>query len=265
MGAEFKYAAFISYRHVDVDRMWAKWLHSSLESYRLPRQLDQSAEGAKPQKIFRDEEELAASADLSKDIIAALDQSRFLIVVCSPRTAESRWINQEVIRFRELGRAHRILALLIEGVPEVSFPASLSENRNEQIGWINTIEPMAADVRPRTDMSLREVTRIPRPALLDALRDDAAFALRWIGMLNQEVRRLRQQCERLSLNTVEARLLHLLRTEGGPSGLPLGSGLKTLAREIGVTHEALYRSVAALEKRGTLAREHARLRLQAAA
>lgn len=109
-----------------------------------------------------------------------------------------------------------------------------------------------------------EVTRIPRPALLDALRDDAAFALRWIGMLNQEVRRLRQQCERLSLNTVEARLLHLLRTEGGPSGLPLGSGLKTLASEIGVTHEALYRSVAALEKRGMLAREHGHLRLQAA-
>lgn len=106
------------------------------------------------------------------------------------------------------------------------------------------------------------VTRIPRPALLNALRSDAAFALRWIGMLNQEVRRLRQQCERLSLNTVEARLLHLVRTEGDASGLPLDSGLKTLAREIGVTHEALYRCVAALEKRGVLAREVGRLRLR---
>jgi CRP-like cAMP-binding protein len=107
-----------------------------------------------------------------------------------------------------------------------------------------------------------DVTRIPRPALLGALRSDAAFALRWIGMLNQEVRRLRQQCERLSLNTVEARLLHLLRTEVSPRGLPLGSGLKTLAREIGVTHEALYRCVAALEKRGVVAREDGSLRLR---
>ena len=82
-------------------------------------------------------------------------------------------------------------------------------------------------------------------------------------MLNQEVRRLRQQCERLSLNTVEARLLHLVRTEGGASGVPLGSGLKTLAREIGVTHEALYRCVAALEKRDMLVRSDGRLRLQA--
>lgn len=110
-----------------------------------------------------------------------------------------------------------------------------------------------------------DVTRIPRSALLGALRSDAAFALRWIGMLNQEVRRLRQQCERLSLNTVEARLLHLVRTEGGARGVPLGAGLKTLAREIGVTHEALYRCVAALEKRGVLAREDGSLRLRARA
>lgn len=109
------------------------------------------------------------------------------------------------------------------------------------------------------------VTRVPRPALLDALRADAAFALRWIAMLNQEVRRLRQQCERLSLNTVEARLLHLLRTEGGPAGLSLDAGLKTLAREIGVTHEALYRGVAALEKRGVLLRQAGRLLLQPSA
>jgi CRP-like cAMP-binding protein len=108
------------------------------------------------------------------------------------------------------------------------------------------------------------VTRIPRQALLAALRSDAAFALRWIGMLNKEVRRLRQQCERLSLNTVEARLLHLIRTEGDASGLPIDAGLKTLAPEIGVTHEALYRCVAALERRGMLLREEGRLRLHAA-
>jgi CRP-like cAMP-binding protein len=108
------------------------------------------------------------------------------------------------------------------------------------------------------------VTRIPRPALLAALTSDAAFALRWIGMLNKEVRRLRQQCERLSLNTVEARLLHLIRTEGDPSGFPIDSGLKTLAPEIGVTHEALYRCVAGLEKRGVIARTEGRLVLWAA-
>lgn len=108
------------------------------------------------------------------------------------------------------------------------------------------------------------VTRIPRQALLAALTSDAAFALRWIGMLNKEVRRLRQQCERLSLHTVEARLLHLIRTEGDASGLPIDAGLKTLAPEIGVTHEALYRCVAGLEKRGVMTRAEGRLVVRAA-
>jgi CRP/FNR family transcriptional regulator, dissimilatory nitrate respiration regulator len=106
------------------------------------------------------------------------------------------------------------------------------------------------------------VVRIPRQALLGALTSDAAFALSWIGMLNKEVRRLRQQCERLSLNTVEARLLHLIRTEGDASGLSIGAGLKTVAREMGVSHEALYRCVAALERRGLLTRRDGRLCLR---
>jgi len=109
-----------------------------------------------------------------------------------------------------------------------------------------------------------DITRIPRQALLGALTSDAAFALRWIGMLNKEVRRLRQQCERMSLNTVSARLLHLIRTEGDASGLPIVSGLKALAPEMGVTHEALYRCVAALEKRGLMIRAEGRLVLRAA-
>lgn len=108
-----------------------------------------------------------------------------------------------------------------------------------------------------------QVTRVPRQALQAALRSDAAFGLRWIDMLNQEVRRLRQQCERLSLKTVEARLLHLLRTDGAASGLAPSGGLKALAHELGVTHEALYRCVAVLEKRGQVTRNEGRLRLRA--
>lgn len=109
-----------------------------------------------------------------------------------------------------------------------------------------------------------QVTRVPRPALQEALRTDAGFGLRWIGMLNQEVRRLRQQCERLSLKTVEARLLHLLRSEGAAAApAPIG-GLKALARELGVTHEALYRCVALLEQRGIVTRHQGRLHIHPA-
>lgn len=68
----------------------------------------------------------------------------------------------------------------------------------------------------------------PRPALLAALTSDCGFALRWIAMLNNEGRRLRQQCERLGLPAVEPRLLHLIRTEGDAAGLPITPGPTTL-------------------------------------
>lgn len=99
-----------------------------------------------------------------------------------------------------------------------------------------------------------EVVAIPIESIKQALAADSAFASRWIAMLNQEVKRLRAQCERLSMRGVKERLLHLIETEGGDGRLPLGSGLKSMASELGVTHEALYRAVAELEKKGVLRR-----------
>jgi CRP-like cAMP-binding protein len=106
-----------------------------------------------------------------------------------------------------------------------------------------------------------EVARIPLRELRGAMEHDGAFALRWISMLNGEVKRLRLQNERLALNGVRHRLMHLITTEGTQNSYPLGAGLKSLAKELGVTHEALYRCVAALEKSGELRRDAARLYL----
>lgn len=100
-----------------------------------------------------------------------------------------------------------------------------------------------------------ELVAIPIETLRHALQADPAFALRWMAMLNRELKRLRAQCERLSLKGVRDRLLHLIESEGIGGRLPLGTGLKSIALELGVTHEALYRTVAALEKKGVLRRE----------
>jgi len=99
-----------------------------------------------------------------------------------------------------------------------------------------------------------EVVAIPLAAIKQALAADSGFAGRWIAMLNQEVKRLRAQCERLSMRGVAERLLHLIETEGSEGRLPLSGGLKSLASELGVSHEALYRAVAELEKKGVLQR-----------
>lgn len=99
-----------------------------------------------------------------------------------------------------------------------------------------------------------EMVAIQIDAIKQALASDSGFAGRWIAMLNQEVKRLRAQCERLSMKGVKERLLHLIETEGSEGRLPLGGGLKSMASELGVTHEALYRAVAELEKKGLLRR-----------
>ena len=134
-----RYAAFISYRHVDPDRKWAKWLHRCLETYRVPSAMVKT-QGVSPRigRVFRDEEELAASADLSQEIKAALEESQYLLIVCSPNALGSRWVNEEIKEFAALGRRNSILALLTSGEPEQSFPPALLD-----LG----IEPLAADVR----------------------------------------------------------------------------------------------------------------------
>lgn len=104
-----------------------------------------------------------------------------------------------------------------------------------------------------------EIVSIPLDAIKEALFSDPAFAIRWITTLNQEVKRLRAQCERLTTKGVKERLLHLIETEGNKGSLVIASNLKSLAAELGVTHEALYRAVADLEGSNILARRDGNL------
>jgi len=99
------------------------------------------------------------------------------------------------------------------------------------------------------------VIKVPAKELAAALDRDADFASRWISMLNAEVKRLRLHCERLSMKSLKDRVLHLINTEGVNGEYQVNTGLKSLAGELGVTHEALYRTLAALEKTKTIRRE----------
>ena len=152
----YKYWAFISYSHRD--QAWADWLHKALETYRVPRRLvgRETAAGPVPRRlfpVFRDLEELPSSPNLSGAIDQALEQSRTLIVIASPYAAVSKWVDQEIARFRAMGRGDRILCLIVDGEPHADlqpgkgylecFPPSL---RTE-----DGIEPIAADVRPEKD------------------------------------------------------------------------------------------------------------------
>lgn len=77
-GAEerFLYDAFISYRHVQRDTRWADWLIAELERYRVPKSLQARGAPPKLRKVFRDQDEAYASADLNELIKEALKNSR---------------------------------------------------------------------------------------------------------------------------------------------------------------------------------------------
>src|SRR6185437_4559850 len=119
----FAYRAFLSYSHAD--SAWCDWLHKALETWHVPSRLvgKQTAHGIIPRKlapIFRDRDELPSAHDLNNKVAAALAQSESLIVICSPASAASRWVNEEVLAYKRLGRAERIFCLIVDGEPNAS-------------------------------------------------------------------------------------------------------------------------------------------------
>lgn len=127
------YQAFISYRHADntlEGRQWATWLHQAIETYQVPDELvgKKNNRGEEiPERIFpifRDEDELPADADLGNSIANALKASRLLVVVCSPNAVASTYVADEIDYFKRLGHSDRIIAMIIDGEPNVSWDTS---------------------------------------------------------------------------------------------------------------------------------------------
>ena len=118
---EFDYFAFISYKRED--EKWAKWLQKKLESYSLPTAI-RKENPELPNKIrpvFRDQSELAGG-NLKTEIEKGLDGSKYLIVICSPRSAKSPWVSKEVQYFIDQGREEYIIPFIIGGTPNASNP-----------------------------------------------------------------------------------------------------------------------------------------------
>lgn len=140
--------AFISYKRKD--KKWAKWLQSKLEHYKLPIEIlkqDPEMEFAKnPRHVFRDTTDLSGGV-LAKAIKEGLDSSKYLIVICSPRAAESEWVCKEVQDFIDSGREEYIIPFIIEGEPNSKdsekecFPEALrSLSKERELLGINIKE-----------------------------------------------------------------------------------------------------------------------------
>jgi tetratricopeptide (TPR) repeat protein len=156
-----RYYAFLSYSHRD--RELADWLHRELERFRVPNSLagKLTANGVVPRRltpIFRDQQDLSAGGELAEEIKAALAASQFLVVLCSPTAAKSRWTNQEIESFKRTRPEGCVLAAIVGGEPfasdmpgreeEECFPPALRykyDRRGHQTA--KRAEPLAADFR----------------------------------------------------------------------------------------------------------------------
>lgn len=124
---QWRYEAFISYRHLPLDTAAASSVHSAVEHFRVPRWARTAGTARKKRRAFRDQEELPTSADLGNDIEEALRNSRFLVVICSPDLLESRWCLKEIDTFISIGRKEYILPVLISGDKNSSIPECIRD------------------------------------------------------------------------------------------------------------------------------------------
>lgn len=115
MNTDKKYFAFISYKRED--EKFAKWLQYKLEHYHFPSNLNGRTDLPKNVRpVFRDVTDLTPGL-LAENINKALNDSEWLIVVCSPRSAKSPWVCKEAQTFIDSGRADHIIPFVIEGAP----------------------------------------------------------------------------------------------------------------------------------------------------
>jgi tetratricopeptide (TPR) repeat protein len=160
-GGSQHYFAFLSYSHRD--ETTAQWLHEELEKFRVPRHLvgritDHGAVPRRLTPIFRDLKELPASDDLGTEIKAALAASQYMVVLCSPAAAESRWTNAEIEAFKRARPEGGVFAAILSGEPfaseipgrekEECLPQALRfkyDRRGRPTS--KRAEPLAADLR----------------------------------------------------------------------------------------------------------------------
>src|SRR5436190_8795164 len=155
-----KFKAFISYSQRD--KPWDTWLHGALESYRIDKDLIGRDTPAGPvpktlRPIFRDREDFYAGHSLTEQSRAALEGSQFLIVLCSPNAAKSKYVNEEVRYFKSLGRIGSVIPIILDGKPgdpeRECFPATLRYKLGPDGAPTEELDevPIAADAQPEGD------------------------------------------------------------------------------------------------------------------
>lgn len=152
MSESKQFRSFISYSQKDKE--WGKRIHTWLETYRVPVGVIADIEpDRRLGRFFRDEEEMPAAANIATEVSRAIKSAESQIVICSPHSAKSKWVESEIRHFRETNPEGKVFAVIIDGVPNSgdpeteSFPAPLRAGVDPNDPDAMPIEPMGLDVR----------------------------------------------------------------------------------------------------------------------
>jgi tetratricopeptide (TPR) repeat protein len=161
------YDAFVS--HTISDQQKARELRRAVERYRIPKGMvgAKSADGAaspgRPRlSVFVPE---VGANGASKATAPELQDSAFLVVLCSRQSARDSRVDREIRAFKRLGRPNNVLTLILDGEPNAAEgkpganPADecFAESLKYDLGPDGDLdrsrrsEPIAADARPDRD------------------------------------------------------------------------------------------------------------------
>jgi CRP-like cAMP-binding protein len=103
----------------------------------------------------------------------------------------------------------------------------------------------------------------PKAAVLAAFRRDPKAAQAFMAMLARQVMSLRTRLEQRNINSARERIRHYLALHVGSDGrtIALPGTVKDLAGELGLTHEALYRTLSVMAAEGEIERGKGKITL----
>ena len=135
---------------VPTDSDTARTLADSLRRYRLPGGVT-----AEPGRERRSVTLDLSGSPLDDEVRAQLDESRFLILLCSPEIRSHRGILDRLDYFRTRKGGDHVIAVPVSGEPAESFPENFSERKlvrhimpdKSVVEREENIEPIAADLR----------------------------------------------------------------------------------------------------------------------
>lgn len=116
------------------------------------------------------------------------------------------------------------------------------------------------DAIASTDATVR---LYPKSALLAELEGNPKLLLGFSAMLARQVMTLRTRLERRNIHSARDRVRHYLTVNADPKGrsVTLPGTVKDLAAELGLTHEALYRTLAEMAADGEIQRSKDEIRI----